>query len=172
MINYFPRTYEDRSVPKKIIDLLDDEEALVQAKVISNVLERRVRKGLTIYRILVQDETGTSEVIWYNQVYLKNQIKRGKSYKFYGKVSKKFNKIENMLFKYLDVNKKKKEKTNKNKDENSIKYEVLNSEINKIVRTLNYKLSSKNITDKEIQSLEKVNIYYLTYYFFFKIAFL
>ena len=77
-----------------------------------------------------------------------------------------------MLFKYLDVNKKKKEKTNKNKDENSIKYEVLNSEINKIVRTLNYKLSSKNITDKEIQSLEKVNIYYLTYYFFFKIAFL
>ena len=65
-----------------------------------------------------------------------------------------------MLFKFLDVNKKKKEKTNKNKDENSIKYEVLNSEINKIVRMLNYKLSSKNIKN-EIQSFEKVNIYYI-----------
>ena len=69
-----------------------------------------------------------------------------------------------MLFKYLDVNKKKKEKTNKNKDENSIKYEALNSEINKIVRILNYKLSSKNIKN-EIQSLEKVNIYYINYHF-------
>ena len=69
-----------------------------------------------------------------------------------------------MLFKYLDVNKKKKEKTNYNKDENSIKYEALNSEINKIVRMLNYKLSSKNIKN-EIQSLEKVNIYYIKYHF-------
>ena len=69
-----------------------------------------------------------------------------------------------MLFKFLDVNKKKKEKTNKNKDENSIKYEALNSEINKIVRMLNYKLSSKNIKN-EIQSLEKVNIYYIKYHF-------
>ena len=69
-----------------------------------------------------------------------------------------------MLFKYLDVNKKKKEKTNKNKDENSIKYEALNSEINKIVRMLNYKLSSKNIKN-EIQSFEKVNIYYIKYHF-------
>ena len=69
-----------------------------------------------------------------------------------------------MLFKYLDVNKKKKEKTNKNKDENSIKYEALNSEINKIVRILNYKLSSKNIKN-EIQSFEKVNIYYIKYHF-------
>ena len=69
-----------------------------------------------------------------------------------------------MLFKFLDVNKKKKEKTNKNKDENSIKYEALNSEINKIVRMLNYKLSSKNIKN-EIQSFEKVNIYYIKYHF-------
>ena len=69
-----------------------------------------------------------------------------------------------MLFKFLDVNKKKKEKTNKNKDENSIKYEALNSEINKIVRILNYKLSSKNIKN-EIQSFEKVNIYYIKYHF-------
>ena len=70
-----------------------------------------------------------------------------------------------MLFKYLDVNKKKKEKPNKNKDENSIKYEVLNSEINKIVRMLNYKLSSKNISNEELKSLEKVNIYYIKYHF-------
>jgi hypothetical protein len=69
-----------------------------------------------------------------------------------------------MLFKFLDVNKKKKEKTSKNKDENSIKYEALNSEINKIVRMLNYKLSSKNIKN-EIQSFEKVNIYYIKYHF-------
>ncbi len=77
-----------------------------------------------------------------------------------------------MLFKYLDVNKNKKEKSNKNKDDDSLKYEVLNSEINKIVRMLNYKLSSKNIKNEELNSLEKVNIYFIKYNFFIIIAFL
>ena len=94
VIHYFPRMYEDRSKPTEIINLQDEEEALIEAKVISKVQERRVRKGLTIYKIMVQDETAPCQITWYNQVYLKDKIRFGKTYKFYGKVSKKYNKAE------------------------------------------------------------------------------
>ena len=94
LICYFPRTYEDRSKPKTIETLINGEEALIEAIVVSNLQERRVSKKLTIYKTLVQDETGTCQVVWYNQSYLKDKIKKGKSYKFYGKVSIKYGSIE------------------------------------------------------------------------------
>ena len=94
LICYFPRTYEDRSKPKTIETLANGEEALIEAIVTSNLQERRVSKKLTIYKALVQDETGTCQVVWYNQSYLKDKIKKGKSYKFYGKVSIKYGSIE------------------------------------------------------------------------------
>ena len=94
LICYFPRTYEDRSKPKTIETLINGEEALIEAIVVSNLQERRVSKKLTIYKALVQDETGTCQVVWYNQSYLKDKIKKGKSYKFYGKVSIKYGSIE------------------------------------------------------------------------------
>ena len=94
LICYFPRTYEDRSKPKRIETLINGEEALIEAIVVSNLQERRVSKKLTIYKALVQDETGTCQVVWYNQSYLKDKIKKGKSYKFYGKVSIKYGSIE------------------------------------------------------------------------------
>ena len=94
LICYFPRTYEDRSKPKTIETLTNGEEALIEAIVISNLQERRVSKKLIIYKALVQDETGTCQVVWYNQSYLKDKIKKGKSYKFYGKVSIKYGSIE------------------------------------------------------------------------------
>lgn len=94
LIMYFPRAYEDRSKPTTIFNLIDGEEALIEAKIISKVQVRRVRKGLSIYKVLVQDETGTCDIVWYNQVYLKDKLKLGKNYKFYGKISKKYNKAE------------------------------------------------------------------------------
>lgn len=94
LITYYPRDYEDRSKPKKIIDLIDGEEALVHAVVQTKLLEARIRKGLTLYKIKVADETGFMEITWYNQNYLKNQIKQGQTYNFFGKVNFKYNKKE------------------------------------------------------------------------------
>ena len=91
LICYFPRTYEDRSKPKNIASITNGEEVLIEAVVLSTLQERRVNKRLVIYKTLVQDETGTCQVIWYNQSYLKNKIKKGNKYKFYGKASIKFN---------------------------------------------------------------------------------
>lgn len=94
LLMYFPRGHEDRSKPKKISELLDGEVALIDAICLSKMSEIRIRKGLTLYKLIVRDDTGTCQITWYNQSYLKTRFKLGNSYMFYGKVSNKFGKIE------------------------------------------------------------------------------
>ena len=94
LITYYPRTHEDRSIPKKIIDLLHGEEALIEAIPVSRMSEIKIRRNFTMYKLIVRDDTGTCQITWYNQTYLKNMFKVGEKYKFFGKVNKKFNKVD------------------------------------------------------------------------------
>ena len=94
LITYYPRQYEDRGKPKTISELIDGEEALISAIVVSRMSEVRIRKNLTLCKVIVRDETGTMQVTWYNQSYLKNSLKVNERYKFYGKVSNKYGKID------------------------------------------------------------------------------
>ena len=94
LITYFPREYEDRGKIKNITELMDGEEALISAFPVGRVNEIHIRKNLTLYKLIVKDETGTATLTWYNQSYLKNNFKQNIRYKFYGKASNKFGKIE------------------------------------------------------------------------------
>ena len=94
IINYYPRTYEDRSKTKKLNDVYDGEEILIIAKVMTKVVVRKVRKGLTLYKVIVADESNNCEITWYNQEYIKEKIRQGNTYKFYGKVSNKYGTLE------------------------------------------------------------------------------
>lgn len=97
LITYYPREYEDRSKPKKIADTVDGAECLIEAIVVSRMNEIRTkRKNMTIYKLIVRDDTDSCILIWYNQSYLKSQFKLGETYKFYGKISKKTGTIEMM----------------------------------------------------------------------------
>ena len=93
LITYFPRDYEDRSKPKEICECIDGEETLIQAVVVSRVTEIRLRR-MTMYKLVIRDETATCTAVWFNQSYLKNIFKVGEKYNFYGKISKKAGKIE------------------------------------------------------------------------------
>ena len=92
LITYFPRTYEDRSKPKFISECIDGETVLIEAVASGRVQEIRLR-GKTMYKLVIQDESGKATATWFNQSYLKNVFKMGESYKFYGKVSNNLGKI-------------------------------------------------------------------------------
>ncbi len=94
VITYFPRDYEDRGKFKKIIELVNDESAAVKALVTSKVTENFIRKGMTIYKLVVRDETGSLVLTWFNQSYLKNVFTIGKEYIFFGKVKVGIGRIE------------------------------------------------------------------------------
>ena len=95
LITYFPREYEDRSKPKKIAETENGEECLIEGIVTSRIREIRThKKNMTIYKLIVRDETDSCELIWYNQSYLKKMFKIGETYKFYGKINKKIGMTE------------------------------------------------------------------------------
>ena len=94
LITYFPRNYEDRGKPKKIYELVDGEEALIDAVCVSQVSETRFAKNKIMLKMAVRDDTGTAVLTWFNQTYLKNKFTVGEKYQFYGKVSVKYGRIE------------------------------------------------------------------------------
>ena len=94
LITFFPRNYEDRSKPKKINELVDGEEALIDVICASQMNETRFARNKVMLKMLVRDETGDCVLTWFNQTYLKNKFKVGERYQFYGKVSIKYGRIE------------------------------------------------------------------------------
>lgn len=92
LITYYPKAYEDRSKPKNIAECIDGNEALIEAVACGRVSEVRLR-GKTMQKLVVRDETGTANITWFNQSYLKNKFEVGNKYHFYGKVSNNFGRI-------------------------------------------------------------------------------
>ena len=93
LITYYPRTYEDRSKPKKICECIDGEEAVIEAIACGNLVETRLPRK-TMQKLLVRDETGSLLITWFNHTYLKGKFKVGQRYRFYGKFSYKYGKPE------------------------------------------------------------------------------
>ena len=88
LISYFPRAYEDRSVIRELADVGDGETACVRAAVVSSPLLNRIRKGLSITRFRIADDSGSAEVSFFNQPYIKNKLHVGSRYSFYGRFQK------------------------------------------------------------------------------------
>ena len=94
LITYFPRDYEDRSRPRKIEDLEDGEYGLIKAIVMSRASSVRIRGGRSMQKIMVSDETGTCQITWFNQPYLRDKFVLGKEYFFYGKAQVRLGRID------------------------------------------------------------------------------
>ena len=94
LITYYPRRYEDRRVVKSIDSFEDGEEGVIKVVAVNNVSTVRLRKNMTLSRITVRDESGACLITWFNQPYVKERIRVGETYKFYGKVSIKNGKYE------------------------------------------------------------------------------
>lgn len=88
LLYYFPRTYEDRSQIKKIIELVDGEKASVVGRIIRPIREVPTRTKIKIYKTEIQDESGVMTLTWFNNKYVKNSLKVGGTYKFFGQVTR------------------------------------------------------------------------------------
>lgn len=86
LISYFPRKYEDRSVYKPIALTADGETVCVCALVADTPRLTRIRRGLDIVKLRAVDESGVLDVTFFNQSYAKDNLHRGESYIFYGKI--------------------------------------------------------------------------------------
>ena len=94
LITYYPRDYEDRNNSRKLIECYDSEEVTIEAIVVSRITETRLSKGRTMQKLVVRDETASATITWFNHSFLKTKFEIGKKYRFYGKISNKYGRIE------------------------------------------------------------------------------
>ncbi len=93
LLFYFPRQFEDRNNLRKIIQLENEEKATIRAMIVA-VSESSPRKGMTITKIDVRDETGYAKLVFFNQPHIKKLYKSGDSILVFGKIKKDFKNIE------------------------------------------------------------------------------
>ncbi len=94
LLYYFPRSHEDRSEMKEIADCAEGETVCVSVTVFSPVSDVRVRRNLLVSTMIVSDQTGALNVVWYNNKYVKGQFFTGDEYILYGKITRNRGKKE------------------------------------------------------------------------------
>lgn len=86
LISFFPRRYEDRSVFKPIMLAENGESVCIRALVADTPRLSRIRRGLDIVRLRAVDDSGSVDISYFSQSYVKDSLVRGESYVFYGKM--------------------------------------------------------------------------------------
>ena len=90
LLNLFPRKYEDRRQETRIEDLQPGKEFLISGKVLSRRYSGNPYKKNTPLTLLVSDETGTVEILFFNGRYIANLFNVNQDYSFYGRVTENF----------------------------------------------------------------------------------
>lgn len=86
LLSYYPRAYEDRTKVYAISNAPADLPVCVAAMVADTPSLSRIRKGLTVTKCRIVDHTGSAQVTFFNQDYVRHALTPGQSYIFYGKL--------------------------------------------------------------------------------------
>ena len=86
LVSYFPRKYEDRSTVMPIALTSGGESVCIEALVADTPRLTRVRRGLELVKLRAVDESGSVDIAFFNQPYAKDNLIRGESYMFFGKI--------------------------------------------------------------------------------------
>ena len=86
-ISCFPRAYEDRRKLYAIGEAPLEVPVCIKAMVASAPSAAHIRRGMDLLKFRVADESGSLDITYFNQSYLKNQFLPGETYVFYGRIS-------------------------------------------------------------------------------------
>lgn len=84
---YYPREYEDRRELRGISSLTEGETVLIRARITLIVKGRGGYGPRRNLNLLVQDDTGSLEVVFFHASYLEKTLSREVDYEFFGKVT-------------------------------------------------------------------------------------
>ena len=84
LLRYYPRDYQDRTALFAIAPAPSDRPVCISALVAEPPRLSRIRKGLELVKVRVVDGGGQMELTFFNQTYVKDALRPGKTYIFYG----------------------------------------------------------------------------------------
>lgn len=91
LLSHFPRQYEDWSTVTPIASAPRDVPCCIRATAMATPIERRVRKGLSLYTFSAVDSSGVVRITLFNNKYAAAKIEAGRQYLFFGTVSGSLN---------------------------------------------------------------------------------
>ncbi|MBQ2941612.1 MAG: ATP-dependent DNA helicase RecG [Clostridia bacterium] len=94
MLYHFPFRNEDRSEVRKIAEVADGESVCIRATVFSAPEVRRIRKNFAVYTLILRDDSGFINAVWYNNKYVMKNFTVGKTYTFFGQIKISYGKKE------------------------------------------------------------------------------
>lgn len=84
---HFPHRYDDFSQIILISEFKKGQKATIQGKIVEIENTRLFRKRMVLTEALVKDKSGTIKIVWFNQPYLTETLKKNKLVNFSGKLS-------------------------------------------------------------------------------------
>ena len=87
LLYFFPRKYEDRQQVQKIMEAPFDRDVLICARVVSKKMSGNPYQKRRPLRILMEDNTGTVELIFFHASYLSGYFIQGEEYSLFGKIT-------------------------------------------------------------------------------------
>ncbi len=87
LVGYFPRSYEDRTQFSPIMAAPLEEAVCIRAMVASTPTLARVKRGMQLVKLRAVDESGSVDITFFNQTWIRDQLKPGETYIFYGKLT-------------------------------------------------------------------------------------
>ena len=79
LVAYFPRAYEDRTQFSTILGAPLEENVCIRALVATSPTLARVRRGMQLVKFRAVDDSGSVEITFFNQTWIRDQIKLGES---------------------------------------------------------------------------------------------
>ncbi len=87
LIYHFPRAYEERFRVVRLAEGLDGEKHAFLLTVASQPHNALLKRGMTLTKFRAYDESGSVEVVFFNQPYLKTVFSVGDEFRFFGKLT-------------------------------------------------------------------------------------
>ena len=95
LLHYYPRTYQTYTAPVKINELYEGYTGAIRVGVCRDFFQKEV-KGKTITTVSVEDATGRIGLTFFHLKYLRQVLKPGSIFCFYGTVTKHGSKLHMM----------------------------------------------------------------------------
>ena len=87
LINHYPRAYENRGDVKTLFEAsMRGGKCAVVLTVATEVKRTMIRRGMTLLKFRAYDESGTAEITFFNQDFLRDKFPLGATFRFYGRV--------------------------------------------------------------------------------------
>lgn len=89
LVTFYPRAYEHRGNIKTLTETKDGEKQSVVLTVATEPKVTLIKRGMSLLKFRAYDESGSAEIIYFNQDYMKGRFSLGETYRFFGKIEKK-----------------------------------------------------------------------------------